>query len=32
MEELKMGIFEVMENRHSVRRYTDKKIDENIKK
>ena len=27
-----MGIFEVMENRHSVRRYTDKKIDENIKK
>ena len=27
-----MGIFEVMENRHSVRRYTDRKIDENIKK
>lgn len=27
-----MGIFEVMENRHSVRRYTDKKIDENLKK
>lgn len=26
-----MGIFEVMENRHSVRRYTDKKIDENTK-
>lgn len=26
-----MGIFEVMENRHSVRRYTDKKIDESTK-
>lgn len=26
-----MGIFEVMEKRHSVRRYTDKKIDENTK-
>lgn len=26
-----MGIFEVMKNRHSVRRYTDEKIDGNIK-